>query len=495
MMNKMKSARVHAIRFLFVLPLLFVLLIAFRNRNASNDTPLIRSATIVIDQITRLPLAGVKVVNANTGQEFVTDAKGYYFIEVPADKPINMVMRYSVNGYHSFESHSFSLLKKENRESFNLIEVVEMRKGDASIPCTGCASSIRMEDKIDPKFGFQDALNYKEHNDAQAAQYTDTIPRVRKPNKKGYYIDVTDNNGHCIIVVRDKNKKEVTTMTLEAWKEKESYFEDLYGKIPPPPTPPLPPVAPVGMVTGSIPAPPVPPLAPVAMETGSIPAPPLAPVAAETGSMPPPPLPPKAPEKVPAYSGDDPAMKDFLKRNPEVKNVGWVYKQTNDHHIAIVHILNKDGSSKQYDIRDKNVLAELEKKYGKIPYPPVPEPPTPPTAPVEIKEQSPVSFVPYEAYKNYASSAANYVDTLVWMNYNSPYKSYNKDNATYISADSIQIQRSTALLIINGKEARPGTLTFAKKGQQLKMVTLDKEAAIKKYGDKGRNGAIEVTTT
>src|SRR6202007_436699 len=33
MMNKMKSARVHLIRFLFVLPLIAVLLVAFRNNN------------------------------------------------------------------------------------------------------------------------------------------------------------------------------------------------------------------------------------------------------------------------------------------------------------------------------------------------------------------------------------------------------------------------------------------------------------------------------
>ncbi|MEO5564204.1 MAG: M56 family metallopeptidase [Chitinophagaceae bacterium] len=66
-------------------------------------------------------------------------------------------------------------------------------------------------------------------------------------NDKGYYIDVIDKSGECILVIKDKNKKEVERLPLTKWNEKSDYYENLYGFIlPPPPPPPGPPVPPAG---------------------------------------------------------------------------------------------------------------------------------------------------------------------------------------------------------------------------------------------------------
>jgi len=60
---------------------------------------------------------------------------------------------------------------------------------------------------------------------------TDTIPDVNTPNSKGYYIDIKDNKGDCMVVIKDKNKKEVKRLLLTEWNEKSGYYENLYGEI------------------------------------------------------------------------------------------------------------------------------------------------------------------------------------------------------------------------------------------------------------------------
>ena len=65
----------------------------------------------------------------------------------------------------------------------------------------------------------------------QITVFTDTIPDVKIPNSKGYYIDIKDNKGHCMVVVKDKDKKEVKRLLLTEWNEKPGYYENLYGEI------------------------------------------------------------------------------------------------------------------------------------------------------------------------------------------------------------------------------------------------------------------------
>ncbi|HSC40250.1 MAG TPA: M56 family metallopeptidase, partial [Chitinophagaceae bacterium] len=64
MMNKMKTARLHLTRFLFVLPLLAVLLLAFRDKypgafRPQNNETWVREAGIVMDVVTKEPLSDV----------------------------------------------------------------------------------------------------------------------------------------------------------------------------------------------------------------------------------------------------------------------------------------------------------------------------------------------------------------------------------------------------------------------------------------------------
>src|SRR6188474_3329451 len=60
---------------------------------------------------------------------------------------------------------------------------------------------------------------------------TDTIPDITILNSKGYYIDIKDNKGNCMEVIKDKDKKEVKRLLLTEWNEKAGYYQDLYSEI------------------------------------------------------------------------------------------------------------------------------------------------------------------------------------------------------------------------------------------------------------------------
>jgi BlaR1 peptidase M56 len=88
MMNKMRSARLHLLRFLFILPLLAVLLVAFRGKydgllHRSTGPVYANVAGIVFDITSRKVLAGAVVRETGSGVEAVTDDRGYYKFAVP----------------------------------------------------------------------------------------------------------------------------------------------------------------------------------------------------------------------------------------------------------------------------------------------------------------------------------------------------------------------------------------------------------------------------
>ena len=88
MMNKMRSARVQLLKFLFILPLLAVLLVAFRDRYSGlwkrrDGAPVVNIAGIVYDLETRQPIAGVAVRDRRTGLGTESDGRGFYKFSIP----------------------------------------------------------------------------------------------------------------------------------------------------------------------------------------------------------------------------------------------------------------------------------------------------------------------------------------------------------------------------------------------------------------------------
>jgi len=272
--------------------------------------------------------------------------------------------------------------------------------------------------------------------------YTDTVPEQRHPNKKGYYIDVKNNEGNCLIVVKDKSRKEVKRLLMTEWNEKSDYYENLYGKVPPPP-PPLPTE---GQWTEAA--------------------------------------------------------------NPDVRSI-----TVNNEKATVVL---KTGKKEEYDLADPKQKKTFEDKYD-LPDPPAPPaaatalgeldaplPPLPPQSPTGVKYPAapPVPPQPPKAPKKGSTTMLINADTLVWASGKGILTL--KGNATMqtgatndinISADAIELKNNPPLVIINGKEADLSKDYVAGRKSKMKLVSLDKDEAIKKYGSKGKNGAIEISTS
>jgi hypothetical protein len=152
----------------------------------------------------------------------------------------------------------------------------------------------------------------------QTGDFTDSVPDVRI-NEKGYYVDIKGKNGECIVLVRDKNRKEIERLPLTKWDANKQHYTNLYGEIPAPPPPPPPPMAPT---------PPAPPIAPDASAS------------------------PKLPDNVKSL------------------------------HIANdqVTVTLKNGTKEEYDFKNENDRKAYQKKYGALVAPLPPPPPPQPHA-------------------------------------------------------------------------------------------------------------------
>ncbi|HKO80524.1 MAG TPA: M56 family metallopeptidase, partial [Chitinophagaceae bacterium] len=179
MMNKMGSAKVHLIRFLFVLPLMAVLLLAFRGgsdnpehvQGLGRDEFLQKNRDIknvgwVYDNIFNNKVVQIHLIKKNGGSEV----------------------------YYVHDKSSMGEFDKKYGIDYNILLPGPVPAENGSV-------------------------------------IVDTTPGISKANSKGYFIDIKDNKGNCVVVIKDKNDKEVKKILLTEWNKKEKYYEDLYGEI------------------------------------------------------------------------------------------------------------------------------------------------------------------------------------------------------------------------------------------------------------------------
>ncbi|MFT3936022.1 MAG: M56 family metallopeptidase [Chitinophagaceae bacterium] len=116
MMNKIKSSRIHLAKFLFVLPLMAVLFLAFRQKTTANNKSFVFTG-IVYDVNTMLPLKDVLVSEKMNAWHVKTDANGFFTVNIPVtDGKIFMVSwKYELDGLG--KSDSRSLFMEANKEA------------------------------------------------------------------------------------------------------------------------------------------------------------------------------------------------------------------------------------------------------------------------------------------------------------------------------------------------------------------------------------------
>jgi BlaR1 peptidase M56/CarboxypepD_reg-like domain len=515
MMNKTKSAKRQLIRLLFLLPATVVLLLAFRsNRNAADKTDSpdkkVAVAGLVVDVKTLQPLAGANIYCKEKDISINTDEKGYYLLQLPFEnKPLQFTLLVTKEGYQPY-------YQKENWGNFN--EAYIFNRYSKSIEYFGLSKS--MGDGFSSLGSVADIEELQYDNvaaklqhvfDKNSPNYDAAIVRdtTLNTNSKGYSIDIADCKGNCTIVIKDKSGKVVKRVLMTEWNKNEEKYEAMYGELPPPPPPPAPPAPPTATEFAAPPAPPAPPAA---------------------DEMPEPPMPPPPPEpiKLPAN-----VKRLDLKNN----------KAT---------ILLYNGHQENYDFNIDAQKADFEKKYGKIPKAPPPAKlhgQASPAVSINVKDKNKASSFTFSSLGNKNASKSlpenllyvldgrvtdktvieelnpkviAAVDVLKGDNAVAQYGDKAKDGAIVITTKTgvitkndvitisgdaamankeknnvavkqsvIEMKEEKRLVILDGKQLpadrRKLTGTF-------NLVTLTSQDAVKKYGDKGKNGAIEITT-
>lgn len=130
MMNKAKTAKIHLVRFLFVFPLILVLLVVFRNEISSIATAQEKKqyyffhekmptpsrkvqycAGLIMDGASGKPLSGILLklsVNNRFEKNVVTDRDGFYYAEIPYPKNERENRVYAIS-YKSGSQNDFAL--------------------------------------------------------------------------------------------------------------------------------------------------------------------------------------------------------------------------------------------------------------------------------------------------------------------------------------------------------------------------------------------------
>lgn len=136
MMNKMRSAKAHLLKLSFLLPLVAVLLLAFRNRyggvpgHGTTGPISLNVAGIIIVLPDRTPIGGVTVRDEVSGVATKTDERGFYRLRIAAvaDSPVRVHLNYYKKGYDSSSTGWSGSKFKETTGILNLGFVIDSTK-------------------------------------------------------------------------------------------------------------------------------------------------------------------------------------------------------------------------------------------------------------------------------------------------------------------------------------------------------------------------------
>lgn len=153
MMNKIRSARIHLLRFLFLLPLLTVILLAFRSRHPESrgkDAVFVNAAGIVIALPDKTPLAGVSVRVHGTDLHTTTDANGYYHFHIPVTTDsVRIRLDFIKSGYESAGSERFW---PRLRSTSGFIDVESLVSTAPHQPALFLVSPSFHDEPVDPSY-------------------------------------------------------------------------------------------------------------------------------------------------------------------------------------------------------------------------------------------------------------------------------------------------------------------------------------------------------
>ncbi len=210
MMNKKQTHPYHAIKFLLPVPIVALLLMAFTERKE-----LMQTFNEALLHDTMPPATDGRVI-INTKP--ATAPNG----EVQLPKNVKQVEVVNKNGKRT----ATVTLKNGTKEVYDLNNEEDQ---------------IRMEQKYGP-IAEPPAPPPPPSTPSAVSPPTPPSPpgvTVYVPkqeavlNAQGYYLTVADDEGECVVIVKDKNKKILEAVKLTDWDAAKAVYEKKYGKIPP----------------------------------------------------------------------------------------------------------------------------------------------------------------------------------------------------------------------------------------------------------------------
>lgn len=223
MMNKMRSAKMHLVKFLFIVPLAGVLLVAFRSAQASEA------------QQPTLTLNNTDTVPKPAGTTAKPKAKGWKHIKVMNDKAVVEKEDGTKEEYDLSDPQQ----EKDFQDKYGKIPTPPPPPPPPPPPGSrsGVTAPVPPVPPTPPGVA--------------APAPPPPPPPTAKPNSKGYIISIADNDGECVVIIKDKNRKILQSMLLTDWDKNKAANVAKYGELPPP-SPPIPAIAPVPPVDATI---------------------------------------------------------------------------------------------------------------------------------------------------------------------------------------------------------------------------------------------------
>jgi beta-lactamase regulating signal transducer with metallopeptidase domain len=215
MMNKVKSARVHLVRFLLLLPVVAILLVAFRNAAKHRQLP-------------------------PSTEKAVTDT-------IPGRKAFPE----NVRSFHNVDNRVTVTLKNGKEEKYDLnidqeLSAFEKKYGKMQPPPAPPVAPVA---PVLEEVRFAAPVIVQTPAEPAEVELVEVVPPAPPQddcyNSKGYCLSVINSPKGQLVMVAGKGKKDIQLITLEDWK-KDKKYEEKFGKLPPaPPPPPIAPHAPV----------------------------------------------------------------------------------------------------------------------------------------------------------------------------------------------------------------------------------------------------------
>lgn len=237
MMNKTKSARVHLIRFLFLLPVLVVLLLAFRNATQTRHQPVRGTVTDTLPKATneiRARWNDIRYFEINR-YDSLNGYNARVMLKLKDGKTENY--DFAIPEQKTAFEEKYGVLPKMKTPPEPLIPQEPLRV----IPDVPDARELPEAPEAPEPPAIADIRETQEAPEAPEIAEVPEAPVPPPPptpipvdciNKKGYCITIANNYGEQIVIVKDKNKKILEAITLTDWNRDKQY-EEKYGEIPP----------------------------------------------------------------------------------------------------------------------------------------------------------------------------------------------------------------------------------------------------------------------